>query len=67
MRAPTLPSPPLISCPPGCSALHHQWSKPPMSPRAISMRGGLPTQKRIISLSGDGGFLFCAQELETAV
>lgn len=51
------------------SALHHQWSKPALglTMRQISLRGGMPTDKRIISISGDGGFLFCAQELETAV
>lgn len=48
------------------SSLHHAWSSP-LSARAVSMRGGFPTEKRIISISGDGGFLFCAHELETAV
>ncbi|KAI7836323.1 hypothetical protein COHA_009831 [Chlorella ohadii] len=49
------------------SSLHRQWSKPAMTVRQISLRGGMPTDKRIISVSGDGSFLFCAQELETAV
>jgi len=33
----------------------------------LSLAAGMPTDKRIISVSGDGSFLFCAQELETAV
>lgn len=38
-----------------------------MLARQVSQRGGFPTDRRIISVSGDGGFLFCAHELETAV
>ncbi|PRW39265.1 acetolactate synthase [Chlorella sorokiniana] len=49
------------------SSLHHQWSKPALTMRQISQRGGMPTDKRVISISGDGSFLFCAHELETAV
>lgn len=74
----TSPSPFPLPSPPPCnrSALHHQWSvpsprqsygSPPRPGRLPSMRAGPPTDKRIISISGDGGFLFCVQELETAV
>lgn len=55
---------------PGSSS-HRTWSRPSVrtavSARAVSLRGGFPTERRIMSLSGNGGFLFCAQELETAV
>lgn len=70
----SLPGPPWLRPLPRSpsSLLHRQWSMPPkgeqaLSPRAVSKLGGCPTDRRIISISGDGGFLFCAHELETAV
>ncbi|KAI8476037.1 MAG: thiamine pyrophosphate enzyme, N-terminal TPP binding domain-containing protein, partial [Monoraphidium minutum] len=48
------------------STVHHAWSEPPAA-RAVSLTGGFDSGERFISLSGDGSFLFCAQELETAV
>ena len=54
-----LSSAPQIAQPCGEQRLHCLPSIPPLA--------GMPTDKRVISISGDGGFLFCAQELETAV
>lgn len=48
------------------SLVHGQWDNV-VEPQEVSLRGGFPTEQRVISLSGDGGFLFCAHELETAV
>jgi hypothetical protein len=48
------------------STVHHAWSAAGDA-RLPSLTGGLDTGERFVSLSGDGGFLFCAHELETAV